>query len=238
MLLGTLYPAYASFKAVRTKNVKEYVKWMMYWIVFALFTCVEMFADMFLAFWLPFYYEMKIVFILWLLSPATKGASILYRKFVHPHFVKREQDIDAYLAKASDKGYSAVLELGSKGFSYARDVVLTTALKGHSKIADQIKKSYSLNDISDDRVDTGRRFTHDDDDDFDDDMENDHLQEEYKREVAQTRRSKASSLTSQSDLYPDDKGFDPLADPDDKLDDHLKALLIRNEQIRLQKKAQ
>ena len=38
MFLCTLYPAYASFKAVKTKNVKEYVKCMMYWIVFSIFS--------------------------------------------------------------------------------------------------------------------------------------------------------------------------------------------------------
>ena len=40
---------------------------------------------------LPFYYEIKVVFVIWLLSPATKGASILYRKFIHPQLSKREQ---------------------------------------------------------------------------------------------------------------------------------------------------
>ena len=40
---------------------------------------------------LPFYYELKIVFVLWLLSPATNGSSILYRKFVHPQLSKREK---------------------------------------------------------------------------------------------------------------------------------------------------
>ncbi|XP_023246300.1 uncharacterized protein LOC106647699 [Copidosoma floridanum] len=50
LVFGTLYPAYASYKAVRTKNVKEYVKWMMYWIVFALFTCAETFTDVFFSF--------------------------------------------------------------------------------------------------------------------------------------------------------------------------------------------
>ena len=77
---GMLYPAYRSFKAVRTKDVKEYVKWMMYWIVFAVFCAIETFADVFVSFWMPFYFELKIVFVLYLLSPYTKGASVLYRK--------------------------------------------------------------------------------------------------------------------------------------------------------------
>ena len=32
----------------------------------------------------PFYYEIKMAFVLWLLSPYTRGASMLYRKFVLP----------------------------------------------------------------------------------------------------------------------------------------------------------
>ena len=39
---------------------------------------------------IPFYYEMKILFMLWLLSPATKGSSIIYRKLVHPQLNRRE----------------------------------------------------------------------------------------------------------------------------------------------------
>ncbi|XP_074806317.1 uncharacterized protein LOC141986049 [Natator depressus] len=35
LVFGMLYPAYASYKAVKTKNILEYVRWMMYWIVFA-----------------------------------------------------------------------------------------------------------------------------------------------------------------------------------------------------------
>ncbi|KAI5741131.1 hypothetical protein M8J76_010628 [Diaphorina citri] len=54
LIFGTLYPAYASYKAVKTKDIKEYVKWMMYWIVFAFFTAGEIFLDVFLSFWFPF----------------------------------------------------------------------------------------------------------------------------------------------------------------------------------------
>ncbi|XP_063226575.1 receptor expression-enhancing protein 1-like isoform X9 [Bacillus rossius redtenbacheri] len=129
LLFGTLYPAYASYKAVRTKNVKEYVKWMMYWIVFAIFSSIETFTDVFLSFWFPFYYEIKIALLLWLLSPATKGSSILYRKFVHPMLSRREQDIDEYIAKAKEQGYHTVLNLGTKGVNYATTVIMQTAIK-------------------------------------------------------------------------------------------------------------
>lgn len=62
---------------------------MMYWIVFAFFTCIETFTDIFLS-WFPFYYEVKVILVIWLLSPATKGSSTLYRKFVHPMLTRRE----------------------------------------------------------------------------------------------------------------------------------------------------
>ncbi|GJQ74093.1 hypothetical protein Trydic_g19015 [Trypoxylus dichotomus] len=124
LLFGTLYPAYASYKAVKTKNVREYVKWMMYWIVFALFTCAETFTDVFLS-WFPFYYEIKIILVIWLLSPATKGSSILYRKFVHPMLSSREQEIDEYISKAKEQSYKQVLDLGSKGVN----ALMQTAIK-------------------------------------------------------------------------------------------------------------
>lgn len=205
LVFGTLYPAYASYKAVKTKNVKEYVKWMMYWIVFAFFSAVETFADLFVS-WIPFYYELKILFVLWLLSPATKGASILYRKFIHPQLAKREKEIDTYLAKASDQGYSALLTLGSRGFNYATNVVLTTAIKGQSKIADHLKKSYSLSDL--DSEDGNRRYIADmEDEDFDDETDNRLIEERYEREMAEKlndgddgKARKRRSLVQEPDL--------------------------------------
>lgn len=45
----------------------------------------------------PFYYELKIAFVAWLLSPYTKGSSLLYRKFVHPTLSSKEKVIYAAL---------------------------------------------------------------------------------------------------------------------------------------------
>ncbi|CAH0391982.1 unnamed protein product [Bemisia tabaci] len=129
LVFGTLYPAYASYKAVKSKNVKEYVKWMMYWIVFALFTCAETLTDLFFSFWFPFYYEIKILIVIWLLCPATKGSSIMYRNFVHPWLSCREEEIDEYIARAKEQSYATVLQLGTKGINYASTVIMQTALK-------------------------------------------------------------------------------------------------------------
>ncbi|XP_033231926.1 uncharacterized protein LOC117182922 [Belonocnema kinseyi] len=141
LVFGTLYPAYASYKGIRTKNVKEYVKWMMYWIVFALFTCAETFTDVFFSFWFPFYYEIKIILVLWLLSPATNGSSILYRRFVHPALSRREAEIDEALARATEQGYTAVLHLGSRGVNYATTVLMQTAIKNLPNVSPNATKS-------------------------------------------------------------------------------------------------
>lgn len=144
MTVGTLYPAYRSYKAVRTKDVREYVKWMMYWITFAVYLTLEMFTDTFLSFLVPFYYELKILFVMWLISPYTKGASLLYRKFIHPTLTRHENDIDEYLDRAKSNSYTTLLKLGNQGIVYARDVVATAAVKGVS----HIHKSYSMSDVS------------------------------------------------------------------------------------------
>ncbi|XP_062512177.1 receptor expression-enhancing protein 2-like [Corticium candelabrum] len=122
--VGTLYPAYRSFKAMKTKNVREYVKWMMYWVVFACFLAVETVADIFVSWAIPFYYELKIVFVIWLLWPVTKGSSILYRKFVHPYLIKNEKDIDKYLASAADKGFDVMRRFSRSGLQMATSTVL------------------------------------------------------------------------------------------------------------------
>uniref|UniRef100_A0A673HVB7 Receptor expression-enhancing protein n=1 Tax=Sinocyclocheilus rhinocerous TaxID=307959 RepID=A0A673HVB7_9TELE len=133
LIFGTLYPAYSSYKAVKSKDVREYVKWMMYWIIFALFTTVEVITDIFLC-WLPFYYELKIAFVVWLLSPYTKGSSVLYRKFVHPTLSSKEKDIDEYLCQAKDKSYDTLMHFGRKGLNVAATAAVTLLPKFVTKI--------------------------------------------------------------------------------------------------------
>ncbi|XP_077325952.1 receptor expression-enhancing protein 4 [Lithobates pipiens] len=142
---GLLYPAYSSYKAVKTKNVREYVRWMMYWIVFALFMTVETFTDVFLS-WFPFYYEIKMAFVIWLLSPYTKGASLLYRKCIHPALSLREKEIDSYIVQAKERGYESVVTLGRRGLNIAATAAVQAATKGQGALVGRLR-SFSMQDL-------------------------------------------------------------------------------------------
>ncbi|XP_013864111.1 receptor expression-enhancing protein 2 [Austrofundulus limnaeus] len=146
LAFGTLYPAYSSYKAVKTKNVKEYVKWMMYWIVFALFTTAETATDLLLS-WFPFYFELKIAFVIWLLSPYTKGSSVLYRKFVHPTLSNKEKEIDEYITQAKDRSYETMMRFGKRGLNLAANAAVTAATKGQGVLSDKLR-SFSMQDLT------------------------------------------------------------------------------------------
>ncbi|XP_017560430.1 receptor expression-enhancing protein 3a [Pygocentrus nattereri] len=146
LVFGTLYPAYYSYKAVRTKNVKEYVRWMMYWIVFALYTVLETITDLSMA-WFPLYYELKVAFVIWLLSPYTRGASLIYRKFLHPLLASREREIDDYIVQAKERSYETMVSFGRQGLSIAATAAVSAAVKGQGAISERLR-SFSIPDIT------------------------------------------------------------------------------------------
>ncbi|XP_057200658.1 receptor expression-enhancing protein 3a isoform X2 [Triplophysa rosa] len=146
LVFGTLYPAYYSFKAVKSKNVKEYVRWMMYWIVFALYTVVETITDLSLA-WFPLYYELKVAFVIWLLSPYTRGASLIYRKFLHPMLASKEREIDDYLVQAKEKSYETMVNFGRQGLTIAATAAVSAAVKGQGAISERLR-SFSIPDLT------------------------------------------------------------------------------------------
>lgn len=146
LFFGTLYPAYYSYKAVKTKNVREYVRWMMYWIVFALYTVAETFADLTVS-WFPLYYELKIAFVIWLLSPYTRGASLIYRKVLHPLLSSKEREIDDYIVQAKERSYETMVNFGRQGLSIAATAAVSAAVKGQGAISERLR-SFSMHDLS------------------------------------------------------------------------------------------
>lgn len=147
LIFGTLYPAYSSYKAIKNKDIKEYSRWMMYWIVFAIFSFFEVFADIFIGIWLPFYYETKILFVLWLMSPYGNGAKIMYKHLIHPELNKREQIIDSYILTAKELGVLSIWHLWKKFSEVANKMLLYFFEITHAAIFYQMQRTTNPNNI-------------------------------------------------------------------------------------------
>ena len=88
--------------------------------------------------------------------------SISSFQWVHPWLTKHERDIDFYLEQAKAEGYNQVLSIGTKGLMCAREIMASAALRGQEHLAQQLQRSYSLNDVSkrtDSRAQRGRDLT-------------------------------------------------------------------------------
>jgi receptor expression-enhancing protein 5/6 len=100
--IGFVYPAYASVKAIESTQKSDDTKWLMYWVVFALFSVAEFFSDIFLN-WFPLYWLAKCIFLIWCFVPiANNGTNVIYYKFVRPVFLKHHGSVDGFLNKATD----------------------------------------------------------------------------------------------------------------------------------------
>ncbi|XP_041124714.1 receptor expression-enhancing protein 3-like isoform X2 [Polyodon spathula] len=119
---------------------------MMYWIVFALYTVLETVTDLTVS-WFPLYYELKIAFVIWLLSPYTRGASLLYRKFLHPLLSSKEREIDDYIVQARERSYETMVKFGKQGLNIAATAAVTAAVKGQGALTDRLR-SFSMHDLT------------------------------------------------------------------------------------------
>ncbi|KAJ3381682.1 ER membrane protein DP1/Yop1 [Lobulomyces angularis] len=111
-LIGFVYPAYASFKAIETDNKEDDTQWLIYWTIFGLLNVVEFFSDLILH-WVPFYYTFKAAAVLYLALPQTRGASVVYHKFARPYLVKQEKGLDEAINKIKKSAEDAIKDVKS-----------------------------------------------------------------------------------------------------------------------------
>ena len=103
---------------------------MMYWIVFALFSAVESLLDPFGNIFLPFYTEMKVIILLYLSLPLTRGSGVVYRKWIHPLLCSKEDDIDRMLEQVQEQGISTAKVYISRAAQWLGGLIITTAVMG------------------------------------------------------------------------------------------------------------
>eukprot|EP01016_Furgasonia_blochmanni_P031967 TRINITY_DN32_c0_g2_i1.p2 TRINITY_DN32_c0_g2~~TRINITY_DN32_c0_g2_i1.p2 ORF type:complete len:213 (-),score=93.42 TRINITY_DN32_c0_g2_i1:432-1070(-) len=102
IFLGFLYPGYMTFKAIESPEISDDIQWLTYWSVFTFFTIADELLDaLFLTFLIPLYYPLKMIFIVWLFYPKTRGAEFLYKRFLRPILSAYVDTIDKAVADVS-----------------------------------------------------------------------------------------------------------------------------------------
>jgi len=164
-----LYPSYRSYKALNNKNVADAQEWLCYWIVAGILTVPLMISNSILN-WFPFYYEIKLIFCLWLILPQTKGHLALYDKYVIPYMNRFSGRIDNYARDLTDmsKKYAGVA--WQKGLEIAQTKFFEVLAKGPSALFDFSNISLNFGNIQ--NTDNGRiREINDDEESFNGDSD-------------------------------------------------------------------
>mmetsp|Transcript_61580 Transcript_61580/g.70607 ORF Transcript_61580/g.70607 Transcript_61580/m.70607 type:complete len:202 (-) Transcript_61580:293-898(-) len=95
-IVGFFYPVLMSFSAIDSEEKNDDKLWLTYWSVYGLICVAENFIEWILAF-VPFYYPIKMAFLIWMFLPQTQGSVWLYDHFVDPVFNNYETEIDEFV---------------------------------------------------------------------------------------------------------------------------------------------
>ncbi|ANQ08771.1 Uncharacterized protein PCOAH_00030550 [Plasmodium coatneyi] len=79
-------------------------------VVLSLFFFFEYLIDIIL-FWVPFYYLLKLLFLLYLYMPQVRGAETVYNCIIRPILLKHEKTIDDTVQKISQTATSHLTQI-------------------------------------------------------------------------------------------------------------------------------
>ena len=73
-LIGFVFPAIMTILAIESEKKDDDTRWLIYWVVFATLCMIDPFVEAFVINWIPFFYPLKVSFLLWMMLPHTKGS--------------------------------------------------------------------------------------------------------------------------------------------------------------------
>lgn len=77
-LVGSIYPFIETIRCLEGKHNEEAnTQWLIYWVIFSFVSILENFIDL-IQYFIPFFYPLKLTFLLYLMMPRFKGATVLY----------------------------------------------------------------------------------------------------------------------------------------------------------------
>ena len=93
-LIGYVFPAYCSIKAIETPKKEDDKQWLTYWMVFGLFTVIEYFSGFIMDYLFSYYFVFKFFFILWLIAPMYNVSSVhtflclVFSRYSHGYVIR------------------------------------------------------------------------------------------------------------------------------------------------------
>ena len=86
-VLMFLVPAYLTMVSLTTSDKEDDEAWMRYWVVISIFSMLELPLESLAV--LPFYNTVKLVFIVWCLTPGYfSGSELIFRQVYTLHIIK------------------------------------------------------------------------------------------------------------------------------------------------------
>merc|ERR1712165_385973 len=103
-LVGVVYPAFCSLKAVLSGSADQSAAWLRHWVVLGVFSVLELLADPLLnplSYSFPLYLVLKCSFLVWCMIPAKwNGSDLLFNQVLFPLFKEHHKEIEDQAEKA------------------------------------------------------------------------------------------------------------------------------------------
>jgi len=107
---------------------QEIVPMLHFWTCFAFIQLYDVYAEHFFS-WMPFYYVVKAIILLWIIAPQTRGATVFFENFLTPQIEKRMEFLEM------------------KVFPLVRRGILTVAFKLERLVLDFSLESISTTEL-------------------------------------------------------------------------------------------
>ena len=126
-IVGSAIPTYYSIRAIKTNDTRDDTQLLAYWIIFGIMNVVEFWSGAILSL-IPFYWFLKIIFLLYIGLPFTGGSIMIWKHFIEPVYDQLESRVVSAAAasssskkSASQRASSAMREAVEKASGYARE---------------------------------------------------------------------------------------------------------------------
>ena len=128
VIIGFIYPAYKSIKAIESASPEDDRRWLVYWVVYSTLIILEYFSDL-LLFWFPMYYAIKSILLVWIMHPNYNGSEFIYNNIIKPGFIKNEKMIDQLVENVQTSGTGTINKLVGEVGEIGEEVLNSQGVK-------------------------------------------------------------------------------------------------------------